>query len=1585
MRGSLTTVAFLLLLAGEALGSVEVCGNDTDDDGDGIADNNCFSTQATGVCENPLGCGTTGMVSWSTGALSYALPPDVSFKSTFGPQVLRFSRFYTSQYTPGSTPTTVNHKPLGERWQHSFLTFLHKSGTTAILHTAEGRDVLFTYQKTIGGYDEYTAQVGYHVLHFRQSTSTSKWDLQTLTGETLIYNSSGQLIEVWDNLVSPNKAYVTWDSTTGGNVSTVTDANGTDRLKFNYTGGLLISIELQHYNGTSWSTTHTTTYSYTGGVLMSTTIGAQLSQQYSYTSGYMTQIQDGSGNRIAGFAYSSTSAGQVDRIDTSRGTVGFDFNSSRTSCSGKSVLYFSKGNTTSCSVDTDCGAGFLCGGKTGAGSTGTCFLAARCLTLTTSSVGSESLISTVTPIGPGGGSCSGACTDVAQYVWGTSINSLDAIGVQDPVTSKYVSKTYNSDGLPTKIAYSDSDTDPSNSGYSRIEYLKYDTTFPGRVKEIRRQSDLNTTTCTDSDIDTSGCVRTIYTYQTTDNRLSQITQSGTTYNSSGVNMAYSYATSLIYTTQGELAEVDGPVTNMKIVYHHDSSAPYTLLDVKRYYDATHYVQRSFADYDIFNNRTTVTEEDGTLTCLTYDSSRNVLSQRRHAMAGQTTCSTANSLDLTTSWTRDSALRLTQLQRPDQSCMLYQYDSVGRLSTTKRRDDCSTSSSGDYETFTYGADGLLTETDTYDASATLTHKQPFVYFASRRLQQIVNPVDTSKFTGLVYDARGLLSEIDGGGNLTKTTFGLDDDGRVTTLNKYTTSSSYDTWSFGYTWEGEQSLYDDGDSRTTSKRDDLGRLVKLESPDASMAILRVYDAGGRVTTLIDAGGTHSFTYDALRRPLVADFAGTCDTWNNPDATRTYDAPPTGTCPIGGGSGCTNTNGRLAYVKVKLMCDTSYSDHTLDQETWFAYDAAGRVIDEYVKDDAGRIAEHVYEWSKNGVLTKTTTPSGAVIGATLGSSGSNSDTDKITALWRTNASTPIIDNILWFPYGGLQQYNQFNTVSGTPLLTRITRNLAYRVSSVAMMRLPSDNFGYVGIAEDADGRVTIRDYYPSDPQIPGRYDSYYSYDQQSHLVCETTNFVSSCPTSGSNIKNSHSASPPFTHAGDWKTLLRPIAGSTGGLTHTFTDAKGTHQISSINQSDGTPSLGTTSFSYNSRGSRASDDNTSGLTHDGRTYTYDGRGNVSNVRGEYWTGSAWHYYQVASAFDGKNRRVFKSFYDESTTKLATWFFYYDALNRLVEVRYTPDTSASSTYSLFQLFWLEDRLVLYWQTDYPSANTSKRYVGTDETGRPTDLWTWATGNSSRVWTVNADAWGYDKVLVGPTVYQPILFAGQYKDDETVALMDDHTTVHRPGVVLNGFRTYDPFVGGYLQLDPMVDSTRSSYIYVDDDPVAKSDPDGLMIGLGIHVSFDERSPGFDTVGPDLGGFDDCADVPESVEGMTCGWGGGGGGPTVGPLPPALQPGTIDNMSAVCFNPLVNQCEPPSSLSARCPQWRCAAYYCSVSRRAVLGVDHCDASALGASNDSRDLFKATGCAAYMRSATGCDLIPPDTGVTLRWSVPSDQGP
>jgi RHS repeat-associated protein len=266
-------------------------------------------------------------------------------------------------------------------------------------------------------------------------------------------------------------------------------------------------------------------------------------------------------------------------------------------------------------------------------------------------------------------------------------------------------------------------------------------------------------------------------------------------------------------------------------------------------------------------------------------------------------------------------------------------------------------------------------------------------------------------------------------------------------------------------------------------------------------------------------------------------------------------------------------------------------------------------------------------------------------------------------------------------------------------------------------------------------------------------------------------------------------------------------------------------------------------------------------------------NIRGQYYVGGVWHYYDVASAFDHDNRRVFKSFYDETTAKTADWFFYYDADSRLTEIRYTPDISVSGTYSTFQLFWLGGKLVFYLQTDQPTGAVSKRYVAADETDRPMQLWNWpSSGDATRVWAINPSAWGADTRIVGASVFQPVLFAGQYSDVETAALENDGVTVHRPALALNGHRSYDPLTGGYIQVDPLVDSTWSTYTYANGDPVGDGDVDGRGTSDCAGCWGSETINVYGT-------------VPCLVDDPTC-WGGPGWSD---PSPPPDQPNTGECM------------------------------------------------------------------------------------------------
>src|SRR5262249_45211167 len=152
------------------------------------------------------------------------------------------------------------------------------------------------------------------------------------------------LTEIWDTLATPNKVLLAYDGS--GMLSTVTDASGKRRLLFGYTSSQLTSVAFQLNTG-SWVTQHTTSYAYASGNLSTVTIGGQLAQTNNYSSNYLTSIVDGNSKTLINFAYDSATAGKAVRVDTPRGTIGYDFAPSRTECSGsgKTVLFFHKANT----------------------------------------------------------------------------------------------------------------------------------------------------------------------------------------------------------------------------------------------------------------------------------------------------------------------------------------------------------------------------------------------------------------------------------------------------------------------------------------------------------------------------------------------------------------------------------------------------------------------------------------------------------------------------------------------------------------------------------------------------------------------------------------------------------------------------------------------------------------------------------------------------------------------------------------------------------------------------------------------------------------------------------------------------------------------------------------------------------------------------------------------------------------------------------------------------------------------------------------------------------------------------------------
>ncbi len=1210
----------------------------------------------------------TGTVAPVSGNVTYRLPPDLDVRTPYGP-ALTFQRFYTSLYEPGGGAPAYR-KALGPHWGHNYMSWVDKNTAPnpdqAILHTPAGRDVLFQYSSTSGGYDYYIAQPGFRVQHLRQKTSSPRnWELRLLDGSTYVYNWSnptGKLIEIRDSLTTPNKLVIAYNGS--GQVSTVTDASGKKRLSFSYTSGVVTSINYQT-NAGSWTTRVTASYSYTSGNPTTVTIGGTTAHTMEYTSGYLTKIVSDSKDVVA-YSYLSATPGKAVRAISPAGEVGFEYASGRSSCSGGTVVYFNRANATACDDDADCGGDALCGAETDpvGTNTGVCYRAARCLLLTAPD---EDLIDTVSPM-PASGGCTGVCTKNAEYDW---LSTPELAGVKE-ADGTWTSYQRNNNGLVTLMARGDTDSDPTNTGGQKTWYFYGNTAFPGKVTEVRRVSELKAggtpppacgaTTTTD-------CARTLYTWDS-DGLLSSQQELGFTLDASGSTVPFSHTTGYTYDSKGRLTQIDGPLSGTDDVTDYtywtstDVFKDGYLKELKRKKDAASYLVTTLDGHDYWGNPTSQQDPDGTFTCRTYHNSRGVLAEERVAMASQTSCGSIDAADLRTYFTYDPWLRLTRTQHPYGDCVHREYDSMGRLSAVKERDDCNASSSGDTIEYSYtdggGAptDSLLMKISYKDASGATTRVQEYTYHDSRHTAQVPNPVNGSYSKAFTYAADGKLSQVEFENGLGKTEWLWDALDRIDAFRRYKTGSTYDTWDSAYAAQFDRptSVTDDDAKAMQRTWDDLGRLVKVVSPDSGTT-LHVYDAAGRRVELVEADGTagevhHTFTYDHLGRLLTEDY-GTenCGSGQPVDISYTYDAAP-GSCPSG--ATCTRQAGRLAHVRSTLLCSASYGDNTLDQEVFYAYDDAGRVVQEYLQDDSGRTAPQSYTWTKNGQLTSAVPPSGTDLEWYHDVSG-NSDANKVGHLARK--ASMVAADIKWMPFGPITEYTQQNQTNSGGSLYKVKAllswNAAYRPSQVLYENTQGVDAFKIAYTEDARGRVTVKDYstYPGAPTSPP--DSYLTYDWQDRILCDAT-ASGSCPTSGSTLRSNINGSPPYTASNDRVQMVHQDP-AYGTYTYTYTLKSGKDQIDYVTTS---PSTGTTTFGWDHRGNRTSEDSDA-YTNDVRTYAYDGRSNVRQMTGKYMTVPLWYTYTITSAYDHKGRRVFKSFATSSNE--AQWFFYYDLEHRTV------------------------------------------------------------------------------------------------------------------------------------------------------------------------------------------------------------------------------------------------------------------------------------------------------------------------------------
>jgi len=242
---------------------------------------------------------------------------------------------------------------------------------------------------------------------------------------------------------------------------------------------------------------------------------------------------------------------------------------------------------------------------------------------------------------------------------------------------------------------------------------------------------------------TEGCKRTQYGWNNSTGLLDSRTDVGWTYAANNTLTSFSYQTAFTYDAKGRLTQADGPLpgSNDVTVYTYWTSTD-VLKDgypdsIQRKKNTTDFVTTLFDDYDYFGNAKSTKDPDGTFTCRTWDGNRNALTQIREAMADQTSCATTNAADLTTSYTRDTRMRVTKTTLPLGDCVHDEYDTFGRPSAGKLRDDCIATNAGSTRTETYDANGLHAKTELVDASSTVRQRIERKFFDSMQVDSIGN--------------------------------------------------------------------------------------------------------------------------------------------------------------------------------------------------------------------------------------------------------------------------------------------------------------------------------------------------------------------------------------------------------------------------------------------------------------------------------------------------------------------------------------------------------------------------------------------------------------------------------------------------------------------------------------------------------------------------------------------------------------------------------------------------------------------------------------------------------------------------------
>ena len=475
---------------------------------------------------------------------------------------------------------------------------------------------------------------------------------------------------------------------------------------------------------------------------------------------------------------------------------------------------------------------------------------------------------------------------------------------------------------------------------------------------------LVTTETVSSVVDPAQDKVTTNTYDDANGNLLATTEQGLL----GNGTPYTYTTTYTYDTNGKIATINGPRTDVSDIttYAYDSTTGYLTAITQPIIGTTIY-----SNFDPLGNPQTVIDPNGNATIYTYDVTSRV---RTVKAPGDTAATQYFYVTGGCQSCGGGANKIDHITLPEGNTIWYTYDSLGNLSSIK--DNANNSIN-----YTYDSEGnKLTEQIT-DSSSALQKSLIFSYDQLNRLSKITNP--DNAYTQYGYDARGNKTSLRNP-NAALTAYSYD------ALNRLTSVFSAGTATTSYTYDTNNkltSVKDANNNTTTYKMDDHGKVYQVISPDTGTTTYQ-YDPAGNLMSKTDAKGiTISYVYDALNRLTNINFP------SDTGIVYAYDT-------------CVNGKGRLCS-----MIDASGT-------TLFEYTPKGQIKKETKTIDSHQYVTQ-YAYDQNGNLKTMTYPSGRVITY-------NMSNDKVISV--LNNAANLATNINYKPFGGISSLTYGNGIAGT-----------------------------------------------------------------------------------------------------------------------------------------------------------------------------------------------------------------------------------------------------------------------------------------------------------------------------------------------------------------------------------------------------------------------------------------------------------------------------------------------------------------------------------------------------------------------------